>query len=383
MRKIGVILGIIFVLALAWIVWSPAYFSSRPTTTAPKGTYYCPMHPHYNSDHPGNCPICGMKLIKKEDSSQKSSSTSSEAVPGYAVVSLNEHRQQLIGIKTMKVTRKALIKTIHAYGQVAHDLELYGAQLEYIDAWQQYYAYVLRRQVVADNFREDWWKYYNTSPSQGLWRSTDKLKAQQRLIKAEYELIHMGLTDGEMEKLRAVKQGRPWVQPDLLFFAENHPTWIYAQVLENDLGFIAPTQKVKITIPAYGETMEGIVRNVSLEIDPRTRTTKVRIEVPEYRGELKVNMYVTVDMPVELDEGVVVPREAIMDTGLSKVIFVQEKEREGVFEPRFVQTGFEGDGMVAIKSGLKEGETIVVSGNFLLDSESRLQGALMGESPHD
>ena len=92
-------------------------------------------------------------------------------------------------------------------------------------------------------------------------------------------------------------------------------------------------------------------------------------------------MYVNVDMPVELDESLVVPREAIMDTGLNKIVFVQTQE--GVFEPRKITTGFEGDGMAAVKSGLKEGETIVSSGNFLLDSESRLQGSLMGGHNHD
>jgi len=422
MKTKNIILIIFFILIAVSAGWWILHGSSTTSTShTHKDIYYCPMHPQYTSDRPGVCPICAMKLVKKESSapmiSQSESTTSSKkilywtdpmipgykasgpgkspmgmdlvpvyeepsketsagTVPGYAAVSVDTQKQQLIGVKTASVTKKSLVKTIHAYGYVVHDLELYEAQLEYIEAWRNYYAFFLRRSV-KETYRPDWWKYYTTSPSsEGRWRSKDELQAQQRFIKAEYELRHMGLTDAQLEQLRQVKKGQPWVQPDLIFFEKDQPFWIYAQVLESDLGFIAPGQKVMATVPTYGETMEGIVRSVAPVIDPTTRTTRVRIEVPNYKGELSVNMYVNVDMPVELDESLVIPREAIMDTGLNKVVFIQTKE--GVFEPRSITTGFEGDGMVAVKSGLTEGETIVVSGNFLLDSESRLQASLTG-----
>ena len=322
----------------------------------------------------------GMDLTPVYEESNAIKKSDAESVPGYSTVSLDTRKQQLIGIKTVPVTKKTLVKTIHAYGYVAHDLELYQAQLEYIDAWHIYYAFQTRR-GTADEFRADWREYYKKDPAQNRWRSDDKLKAQYRLIKAEYELRHMGITDTQLEQLRKIKYGQPWVQPDLLFFEKDQPLWIYAQIPENDLGFIAVGQKAIITIPIYGETTDGIIRNVSLAIDPQTRTKQVRIELPNYRGELSVNMSLNVDLPVELDESLVVPREAIMDTGLNKIVFVQTQE--GIFEPRLIKTGFEGDGMVAVKSGLKEGEMIVSSGNFLLDSESRIQGSWMGGNHND
>jgi hypothetical protein len=383
------------------------------------------MHPQVKSDKPGICPICQMKLVKKEnnpkaelqqqiseskkekkilyyrnpmnpsitsptfmkdsmgmdyipvydESNTMPIALNSESVTGYSTVALDTQKQQIIGIKTAPVMKKILTKTIHAYGYVAHDLELYDAQLEYIDAWRIYYAFQSRR-PITDQFRTDWREYYIKEPSQGRWRSDEKVKAQQRLIKAEYELRHMGLTDAQLTQLRKIKYGEPWVQPDLVFFDKDQPFWVYAQVLENDLGFIAPGQKVMATIPVYKETIEGVVKSIAPLVDPETRTSRVRIELPSYKGELSVNMYVNVDMPVELDDSLVVPRNAIMDTGLSQIVFVQSKTQEGVFEPRKITTGFEGDGMVAVKSGLKEGEMIVTSGNFLLDSESRLQGSL-------
>ena len=337
-----------------------------------KDIYYCPMHPYYTSDHPGNCPICGMKLVKKENPDRPTVETS---LPEYSTVSMDTQKQQLIGVRTTPVVKKTLVKTIHAYGYVAHDLELYEAQLEYIDAWHIFYTFLARR-PIKDEFRTDWRRYYMQPPSENRWRSDEQLKAQERLVKAEYELIHMGLTETQLQQLRQVKYGQPWVQPDLLFFEKNQPFWIYAQVLENDLGFVAPGQKVMATIPAYRETTEGIVRSVAPLIDPMTRTSRVRIELPNYKSELSVNMFVNVDMPVELDDSLVIPREAMMDTGLNKIVFVETQK--GIFEPRSIQTGFEGDGMVVVKSGLKEGEMIVSSGNFLLDSESRLQGSWTG-----
>ena len=424
--KTKIIIFIIFLAGLAaggWLLFKkpPA---SHDTHQGHRDTYYCPMHPHYTSDRPGICPICQMKLVKKEPAAPAGPTASAPAAPSekkilywtdhmipgykasgpgkspmgmdlvpvyeeasttkethavesasYSPVSIDLQKQQLMGIKTTDVTKKSLIKTIHAYGYVAHDLELYEAQLEYIEAWRAYYAFVVRR-PTRDEFRQDWWRYDVAMPAQNRWHSEDKRKAQERLAKAEYELIHMGLTDVQIAHLREIKYGQPWIQPDLLFFDKDSPFWVYAQVPENDLGYLAPTQKVMVTISVYGEAMEGVIKSVAPFVDPMTRTSRVRIELPSYKGELSVNMYANVDIPVELDNALVVPRESIMDTGLSKIVFVQT--RAGVFEPRKITAGFEGNGMVAVKSGLTEGEKIAVSGNFLLDSESRLQGSLTG-----
>ena len=433
MKSKNIILIIFFAISALTAGW--LVIKKQPMTAvnyAHKDIYYCPMHPQYTSDHPGDCPICHMKLVKKENLNQtKSTSTTpaankeilywtdpmipgykakgpgkspmgmdlvpvySEAVPagdvesknekdsstksvqGYSTVSIDTQKQQLIGIRTVTVTKKPLVKTIHTYGYVAHDFELYDAQLEYISAWQQYYAFQARRPIKGE-FSQDWREYYMKAPTKDRWRSDEKVKAQQRLVKAEYELKHMGLNDEQIAQLRKVKYGQPWIQPDLLFFEKGHPLWIYAQVLESDLWFISAGQKVLVTIPAYGdESIEGLIRNVSLEIDPNTRTTRVRIELPNSNYDLKVNMYVNVNIPVEMETAsLVIPREAVMDTGLRKIVFVETQE--GRFEPRDVETSYEGDGMVAVKSGLKDGERIVSSGNFLLDSESRLQASLIG-----
>jgi Cu(I)/Ag(I) efflux system membrane fusion protein len=373
MKTKNIFIFVLLIIAVAgWFILKPTSLMSHKEATQ-KEIYYCPMHPHYTSDHPGNCPICGMKLVKKESS--ENSAQKKSPIQGYGSVSIDLHKQQLIGIKTISVETKDLTKTIHAYGYVAHDLELYEAELEYIDAWRVFYAY-LSRKPIDKNYRQNWREYYINPPKENRWRSDEKVKAQERLIKSEYELIHMGLSDTQLEQLRQIPYGQPWVQPDLIFFEKNQPAWIYAQVPESDLGFLAVGQKVIATIPAYNETTEGVIKSIAPVVDTATRTSRIRIQLPKYRSELSVNMFVNVDIPVELDTALVIPREAVMDTGIRKIVFVQQDDQS--FEPREIKTGFEGDQMIVVKSGLKEGEKIVSSGNFLLDSESRLQASVGG-----
>lgn len=383
-----------------------------------KDIYYCPMHPHYTSDKPGDCPICNMKLVKREtvkevvkekvkDTQKKILYWTDTMIPGfksdhpgkspmgmdmtpvyeqdlpqgdsgvkgYATISIEKQKQQLMGIRTTKVVRKPFVKTIHAVGSVTHDFELYESQLQYIDAWQQFYAFTSRR-PLSDEYRQDWREYYKNN--MGKRTSADLRKAQQRLIKAEYELRHMGLTSAELDKLREVKYGRPWVSPSLLFFSEDHPYWVYAEVFESDLGFVDVGQKVVVEFPAYGKTMEGTVRAVAESVDPNTRTIRVRIELPKAMIEVKEGMFVNVTMSIELNNSLLVPRDAVMMTGTRAIAFVQSAQ--GVFSPREIQVGLESDGFIEVIKGLEEGQEIVNGANFLVDSESRLQAALAGFS---
>jgi len=237
--------------------------------------YYCPMHPQIIYDHPGRCPICGMDLVKKEETSPK---TQGPVVEGYTTIVENPPKQQLAGVRTAIVTKKILVKIIRAAGQ--------------------------------------------------------------------YE--------GE----------------------------VFAQVFEDDLSFIKVGQKAIVEVPSLHKGYEGAVNSIDSSIDEASRTIRVRIWLKQNKQKLfKTNLFVNVLIPVELNEAIVVPREAVLDTGLRKIIFVQKDE--GTFEPREIQTGIETDDGYEVRSGLKEGERIVVSGNFLLDSESRVQAGLEQGADHE
>ncbi len=352
-KNMLVMMGLVVLVAGGIVIFRQMSQHAQDQHEGQHEIWYCPMHTHYISDKPGNCPICGMKLVKRETHLIDEHPQASNTVEGYAPVTIDTAHQQMMGLRTVAVVKKPLVVTIRAPGYVAHDLELYDAQLEYIDAWRKFHV-----------------------KSSGWAGSEEFRKTQQRLIKAEYELLHMGLDENELAQLRAIKSKKPGVKEEVLISPQGHSVWVYAQVFESDLGFVDVGQKAVIEVPTYEEKMEGIVRAVSSVVDEATHTVRVRIQILNPLVELKANMFLNVIMPVELDDSLLVPRDAIMDTGTRQVVFVQKSA--GVFEPRQIKIGFEGNGMVAVKEGLTEGEIVVAQSNFLVDSESRLQAALNG-----
>jgi multidrug efflux pump subunit AcrA (membrane-fusion protein) len=157
---------------------------------------------------------------------------------------------------------------------------------------------------------------------------------------------------------------------------------VYAQVFEDDLEFIKVGQRAIVEVPAYHKKYEGTINSIDSTVDETSRTIRVRIWLQQNnQRRFKNNMFVNVEFPVKLEKAIIVPRGAVLDTGLRKMVFVQKDE--GTFEPREIQTGLETDDGFEVKSGLKEGERIVVSGNFLLDSESRVQAGLEQGATHE
>jgi len=156
---------------------------------------------------------------------------------------------------------------------------------------------------------------------------------------------------------------------------------VFAQVFEGDLAYIKVGQQAIVEAPALHKKYEGSVNSIDTSIDETTRTLRVRIWLKQTdQRKFKTNMFVNVEFPVAVGSKIFVPRQAVMDTGMRKIVFVEKNE--GSFEPREIQTGAETDDGFEVTSGLKEGERIVVSGNFLLDSESRVQASLEQGASH-
>ncbi len=140
-----------------------------------------------------------------------------------------------------------------------------------------------------------------------------------------------------------------------------------------------PGSEAIATVADTGQSFRAKVSNVLPEVDPVTRTLKVRLEADNPGYKLRPDMFVSVAVPVSLPSGISVPAGAILDSGLSKRVFVQTSE--GSFEARAVETGWQLGDRVQIVKGLKEGESVVSSGTFLVDSESRLRAAGQATGP--
>ncbi len=208
--------------------------------------------------------------------------------------------------------------------------------------------------------------------------SEEQVKALARSGEARRTLTFRSPVAGVVTEKKAV-QGMRFMPGETLFqVADISSVWVQADVFEQDIGAIRPGQKATVRVNAYpGETFTGSIAYVYPMLKAETRTVPVRIELPNPGGKLKPAMYAEVEIPVGAKAPVVtVPTSAVIDSGQRQVVLVQLGE--GRFEPRPVKLGARGGDFVQVLEGVKEGETVVVSANFLIDAESNLKAALSG-----
>ena len=157
--------------------------------------------------------------------------------------------------------------------------------------------------------------------------------------------------------------------------------WVIADIYEYELPFVQVGQKALITLAYYpGQSFEGTATYIYPSVDPKTRTAKVRFDLPNPEFRLKPEMWANVELKIPLGRKLVVPEDAVMDTGEMQMAFVDRGQ--GYFEPRHIQVGSKVKGYYEVLSGLRDGEKVVTSANFLIDSESRLSGAMGGMGGH-
>jgi membrane fusion protein, copper/silver efflux system len=172
---------------------------------------------------------------------------------------------------------------------------------------------------------------------------------------------------------RSVSPGQRLERGDELFtIADLRRVWILADVFGPEAEYVRPGMVAQVSSPARAGTFGASVsRAVQPQFDAATQTVNVRFEADNPGNVLRPGMFVDVALPVTLPEALVVPVDAVLDSGLKKTVFVERAQ--GVFEPRAVETGWRFGDRVQIVKGLEAGERIVVAGTFLLDSESKLR----------
>lgn len=318
---------------------------SRHASTAktPKTRYHCPMHPTYTSDKPGDCPICGMRLVPMEPEEAPPAA----AVAGRVAIGVPSERGQLIGVRTASVAKRDLAFLVRASGRVAYDPELYGAIAEYQEALRA-------REKIKD------------SP----WPDVHE-RAEALIHASQLRLRQMGLSQAQIEDLSSSTQS----PTNLLLGQAGGSVWVYAQIYEYESGLVKPGQSMEIFSSAFpGRRYRGTVKAVDPILSSETRSLRVRAEIPNPEGLLKPEMYVDAIIHVNLGQRLAIPEEALIDTGTRQLVFVMKEQ--GKYEPRDIRVGHEAEGYVEVLSGVKEGDEVVASANFLIDSESRLKAAL-------
>jgi RND family efflux transporter MFP subunit len=194
----------------------------------------------------------------------------------------------------------------------------------------------------------------------------------------KYLTIHAPVSGFVMERNAYAKQR---IMPETVLYniADLSNVWVVADVFEYEAAAVRIGQPAALTL-AYlpGRTFRGRVSYILPAIDPATRTVKVRIEFPNADYLLKPEMYGEVEFQTGGTRRLVVPQSAVLNSGDHQTVFVDRGN--GYFEPRGVKIGGQNSGRTEILSGLRAGEHIVISGNFLIDSESQLKTALGGAS---
>jgi len=353
-------------------------FERRPTATtqAEKHKYQCSMHPQIVSDAPGVCPICGMKLERVDEGRrivgyrhpmrsdvisptpavdemgmayipvyEDEAAPAAGGVPGHAPFTLTRERQQMIGVTRGRVERRPLAVAIRASGRVARDPMLYQAIIEYREA-------VKAKAGIKDS---PWFEAHEGADA--VVRSA-ALKLRQQGITPE-QLAALGGAAGD---------------PTNLLLPNAH-VWVYAQVYEHELGLVRVGQPVVVTVPSMpARRYDARVVAIDPMIDPVTRSARVRALVATPEAELRPETFVQMTIDVPLGDRLSVPEDAVLDTGTRQIVFVVSGE--GTFEPRAVQLGLDAQGYYEVLGGVTEGEEVVTSANFLIDSESRFRSAL-------
>ena len=404
--------------------------------------YYCPMHPSVVQDHPGECPICSMTLVPKPAGKAAPSSTMKPSVqpmgaeqaqaapaapeaprpvPGLAGIDLTPDRVQLIGMRTAVVKKESVGGDLRTVGVVAPSERGLAQITTRFTGWVEKLLVsatgerVRRGQLLATIYSPDVLKAEQELLITRGWNEQRPLEggahdheaiAGSLGESARQRLLLLGISAQEIDEiLRSGKAANSitirspadgyvvaknvtvgsTVQSGTVLFdvADLSTVWVNADVYEQDLGRVTVGQQARFELAAFpGQPHSGRVQFVSPVLDGQNRTLRVRVELKNRFDKsgprLRPGMYGSVSLALPAKTGLMVPAEAIVDTGEMHYLFVAHQG--GHFEPRQVQLGTQMGDTVEILGGVAEGETIVTTGNFLIDSESRLRAAIEGQT---
>ncbi len=398
----------------AWVGWRSAATARGAPATGTFLHYSCPMHPAYQSDRTGTCPSCGMRL----EPVYAGGARSDPAPPPDAsrLVQMSAERQQVMGVRFGTAEVAAGDQIVRTVGRVAADeTRVYRINAP-VDGWIQELdanatGVVVRKNGVlgayyAPEFLGAQQAYLYALGALDRFQKGHEAPDQIKLTQASVQqaadnLRNLGMSDIQVQAMAGARElsQRIWIASpsdgiilarnvslgqrfdkgtELFRVADLAHVWILADVYEHQADCIRHGARASVTAPQRQRAYTATVSDVEPLFDEATRTLKVRLELDNPGSALKPGMFVDVDFPVELPAALTVPAEAVLNTGLRSTVFVDRGS--GYFEPRIVETGWRVGDRVQIRKGLMPGERIVVSGNFFLDSESRMKAAGAGIS---
>ena len=396
-------------LCVAAAIFAAGYMANRrPPPAAPSAAvrqalyYACPMHPQYKSDKLGDCPICGMRLVATYAGGKPDPATAGP--PG--MLKISGATQQLIGVRTDEVRRAPASYLLRLPGRITVDDARLYRLIAATDGWIRELGEntvgtsVKKDQVLASYYTSNLLNASQTllyAMAANAQTGEGYLGAQRTptafsLQTAIDSLRSLGMSEGQIAEIQRTRQAVPLIHiyspvagfvlarnispaqrfdkgVELYRIADIGHVWVMADIFEQDLKFVRPGDLATVRYGGHG--FAARMGNALPQLDSESRTLKTRFELDNPGYIFRPNMFVDVEVQVKMPAAVVVPADAVIDSGRGKTVFVERSS--GVFEPVLVETGWRLGDRVEITKGLDPGERIVVSGNFLIDSESRMK----------
>lgn len=357
--------------------------------------YVCPMHPQIVKDEPGNCPICGMDLVAKMQDS--AGAKSPEVTLSAAVV-------QNMGVRTTRVKLGKMTQHIKGVGRIEYD----ETRLFHVHPRAEGWIEGLKLRAEGEPVRrgQEIAKLYSPeilaaqvdylialrSAGGGVGtQRAEKARNLLRLLNVPEDVIgdieRQGETRNTVPVLapssgivtRLMARDGMYVSPgtEMFTIADLKRVWVMVDIFEHQLASLRPGQSAEIMVPAHpGVSWKGKVDYLYPELDPVSRTLKVRLVFDNPEQRLKPNMFADVVIYAgSKPEAVKIPRDALIVTGERESVV--KALGDGRFQPVDVVVGMQRAGEVEILSGLEVGDEVVVSGQFLIDSESNLQASFL------
>ncbi len=350
----------------------------------------CPMHPHYIADEFGTCPICGMDLVKI----QSSADDQNKDPLSKPIISISPEMIQTMGVRLAKAERAAFGKRIRSYGIVKENERLQTELSARVEGWVE----KLNITAVGDKVEKGDVLFELFSPEL-IVSQRDFLAALSQSKNAQSSIKRRLLSFGVQQQALDLITEKKDVQQNIPFFAVQDGTvatlnvtpgsyvkrgmtiakiqdysevWVIVNVSEKDMSFISNGTKANIYFPNIpGKTLNTEVDYIYPDMDEKTRTGRVRLIIDNKDGALRPGTYADVVFETQISERLSVPSEAILKDESGDYLVVALGE--GRFRSRNVELGLVTGGRSEIKSGIKSGEDIVVSAQFLIDSESALR----------
>jgi len=413
MKKQTIVLLMVIVAAGFFLAgyWYSLHSSGSTPTSGRNILYYVdPMNPGFRSEKPGLAP-CGMPLepvyAESGQPQPQGARNGSAAMPGG--VQVKAGMEQLIGVKVETVEKAPWSQTIRMPGKVVPDENRIYRITAATDGWVRKIlppttnSLVKKDELLATFYAPEFFSglkayLYALRRTESSANESEEQLEQTNASLENYKisLRNLGMSELQLDEIQRTKKGTDSVEIrspaagfilsrkisygqrfekglDLYRIADLSKVWILADIYDNAALLTKPGMRMEVSSPYLGKSFYASLTNVPPAFDTATRTLKLRLTADNPGYRLRPDMFVDVEFKVNMPPAITVPSDAVLDSGLKKTVFVELGK--GYFEPRIVETGRAAGNRVEIVRGLKPGERIVVSGNFLIDSESRMKTA--------